>query len=157
MIGVWRLMIYQWLLLVDWWLVAGVWCFISANSLKMAFLRVLFIAFLRVLFMAFLRVFWSWAQGPVPMGPRAHGPRAPGPKKWCYYFITKTRFSRKKKNIFWRNWPFLWSPRSETTTKMTAIGLSSYELFIKMVKNHAFLQCILSFFAKPHLFNFIEF
>ena len=71
------------------------------------------------------------AQGPWALGPWAQGPWALGPKKWCYYFITKTRFL--KKNIFWRNRPFIRSPKPETRTKMTANGLSSYQLFIKML------------------------
>ena len=59
--------------------------------------------------------------GPVPMGP--------WPKMDVIIFYKNTIFW---KNIFWRNRPFLWSPKPETRTKMTANGLSSYELFIKM-------------------------
>ena len=53
---------------------------------------------------------------------------------------------------------FLWksisyaSPRPTTTTKMTAIGLSCYRLFIKTIDFDAFLQCSDTLFMKSHFF-----
>ena len=63
------------------------------------------------------------------------------------FFGEKTRFQQfSKKSI-----PYA-SPSQTARTKMTAIGFSSYELFVKNFDFDAFLQYIVSLFMKTHFF-----
>ena len=61
--------------------------------------------------------------GPGHMGP---GPMGPGPPQEMLSFLPKHDF-----NIFRRKRPFIRPPSLEPRRKMTANGLSSYQLFVK--------------------------
>ena len=91
------------------------------------------------------------------MGPRAQGPWAHGPTggsggrvgrvgragragpKWMLLFFTITQLFWKK-TFFEKKRPFIEPPSLKLGAKMTANGLSSYELFVKIGETYAFFQ-----------------
>ena len=85
--------------------------------------------------------------GPGPMGPGLMGPGAQGPwdqglwalgPKMDVIIFTITPFFFEKS--FLKNRPFIRPPSLKLGAKMTANGLSSYELFVKMFDLYAFVQ-----------------